>query len=81
MFKDIRFIAAMRTLVVVAAILVVAGVVQVLLIYGSYQIMMLVLTGFALCLSISMIYSLMLDKVKQEQNSKKLSDRIADITK
>jgi hypothetical protein len=43
--------------------------------------MMLVLVGFVLCLSISMIYSLMLDKVKQEQNSKKLSDRIADITK
>jgi uncharacterized membrane protein len=81
MFKDIRFIAAMRTLAVFASILVGAGVFQVLLIYGSYQIMMLVLVGFVLCLSISMIYSLMLDKVKQEQNSKKLSDRIADITK
>ena len=81
MFKDIRFIAAMRTLAVVASILVGAGVVQVLLIYGSYQIMMLVLVGFVLCLSISMIYSLMLDTVKREQNSKKLADRIADITK
>lgn len=81
MFKDIRFIAAMRTLAVVAAILVGAGVVRVLLIYGGYQIILLVLTGFVLCIVISCVYSIMLHKVKQEQDSKKLSDRIADITK
>jgi len=81
MFNDIRFIAAMRTLAVVAAAVAGAVVFNVALVYGGYQFIMFALVVGILYLAISEMYSVMLYKVKQEQELKKLTDSIANITK
>ena len=80
MFNDIRFIAAMRTVAVVAAASAGAVVFNVALIYGGYQFIMFALVVGLLYLAISGVYDVMLYKVKQEQESKKLTDSIANIT-
>ena len=81
MFNDIRFIAAMRTLAVVAAASAGAVVFNVALVYGGYQFVMFALMAGVLYLAISGVYSTMLYKVKQEQELKKLTDSIDNITK
>jgi membrane protein implicated in regulation of membrane protease activity len=80
MFNDIRFIAAMRTLAVVAAAVAGAVVFNVALVYGGYQFIMFALVVGILYLAISEMYSVMLYKVKQEQELKKLTDSIDNIT-
>jgi membrane protein implicated in regulation of membrane protease activity len=80
MFNDIRFIAAMRTLAVIAAATAGAVIFNVALAYGGYQFIMFALVVGLLYLAISMIYSQMLYKVKQEQKLKKLTDSIDNIT-
>ena len=80
MFNDIRFIAAMRTLAVVAAAVAGAVVFNVALVYGGYQFIMFALVVGVLYLAISGVYSVMLYKVKQEQELKKLTDSIDNIT-
>ena len=81
MFNDIRFIAAMRTLAVVAAAVAGAVVFNVALVYGGYQFIMFTLIVGILYLVISGVYDAMLYKVKQEQELKKLTDSIDNITK
>jgi len=81
MFNDIRFIAAMRTLAVVAAAVAGAVVFNVALVYGGYQFIMFTLIVGILYLVIFGVYDAMLYKVKQEQELKKLTDSIANITK
>jgi hypothetical protein len=80
MFNDIRFIAAMRTLAVVAAAVAGAVVYNVAHVYGGYQFIMFALVVGVLYLAISGVYSVMLYKVKQEQELKKLTDSIDNIT-
>jgi membrane protein implicated in regulation of membrane protease activity len=80
MFNDIRFIAAMRTLAIVVAVVAGAVIFNVALIYGGYQFIMFAVVVGVLYLTISGVYSLMLYEVKQEQESKKLTDSIANIT-
>ena len=80
MFNDIRFIAAMRTLAIVVAVVAGAVIFNVALIYGGYQFIMFAVVVGVLYLAISGVYSLMLYEVKQEQESKKLTDSIANIT-
>jgi membrane protein implicated in regulation of membrane protease activity len=80
MFNDIRFIAAMRTLAIVVAVVAGAAIFNVALIYGGYQFIMFAVVVGVLYLAISGVYSLMLYEVKQEQESKKLTDSIANIT-
>ena len=80
MFNDIRFIAAMRTLAIVVAVVAGAAIFNVALIYGGYQFIMFAVVVGVLYLTISGVYSLMLYEVKQEQESKKLTDSIANIT-
>jgi len=81
MFNDIRFIAAMRTLAVIVAAVAGALVFNVALVYGGYQFIMFSLVTGVLYLAISGVYDVMLYKVKQEQELKKLTDSIANITK
>jgi len=81
MFNDIRFIAAMRTLAVVAAAVAGAVVFNVALVYGGYQFIMFTLIVGILYLVIFGVYDAMLYKVKQEQELKKLTDSIDNITK
>jgi len=81
MFNDIRFIAAMRTLAVIVAAVAGALVFNVALVYGGYQFIMFTLIVGILYLVIFGVYDAMLYKVKQEQELKKLTDSIANITK
>jgi membrane protein implicated in regulation of membrane protease activity len=80
MFNDIRFIAAMRTLAIVVAVVAGAAIFNVALIYGGYQFIMFAVVVGVLYLAISGVYSLMLYEVEKEQESKKLTDSIANIT-
>ena len=80
MFNDIRFIAAMRTLAIVVAVVAGAVIFNIALIYGGYQFIMFAVVVGVLYLAISGVYSLMLYEVEKEQESKKLTDSIANIT-
>jgi fatty acid desaturase len=78
MFNDIRFIAAVRTLAVVAAAAV--GI-YVAIIYGGNQFIFVALIAGALYLFISGVYSTMLYNLKHKKELETLSDDIGRMDK
>lgn len=76
MFNDIRFVAAVRTLAVVAAAAVGVVIFNVAIIYGGNQFIFFALIAGALYLFISGVYSTMLYNLKHKKELETLSDDI-----
>ena len=81
MFNDIRFIAAMRTLVVVAVAAVCIVIFNVAISYGGHQFILFALIAVALYLIISGVYSTMLYNLKHKKELETLSDNIGRMDK
>lgn len=81
MFNDIRFVAAVRTLAVVAAAAVCIVIFNVAISYGGYQFILFALIAVALYLIISGVYSTMLYNLKHKKELETLSDNIGRMDK
>jgi hypothetical protein len=69
MFNDIRFVAAVRTLAVVVAMLVGAAAVAVVLHFGGYWVVAVAVAVYILYA----VYSIILLRLKHEKDFKNLS--------